>query len=166
MSKILLDEVYLGRILNSYRIFYPSVVYKLIGEFIRVSSSEKYLTIAIEDFLYQKILEVYKENEKKVPNQSYESFNLRKNEVLNIIYFYNISLDKIFFLKVEEINKFITFLEKVKNKSNKNLIEKRKMKRVDISFVPSLQKINKIYLGFSFIIWIILYIIIFYFIYK
>ncbi len=166
MSKILLDEVYLGRILNSYRLFYPSVVYKLIVEFIRVSSSEKYLTIAIEDFLYQKILEVYKENEKKVPNQSYESFNLKKDEVLNIIYSYNISLDKLFLGNVEEINKFITFLEKVKNKSNKNLIEKRKMKRVDISFVPSLQKINKIYLGFSFIIWIILYIIIFYFIYK
>ena len=161
-----MDEVYLGQILNSYRIFYPSVVYKLIQEFNQTTIFEKCLTYMIEEFLFQKILELYKEYEKKVSNLLYISDTLTKDYVLSIIYYYNISLDKLLLGNVREINKFVNFLEKVKNQSNKNLIEKRKMKRIDISFVPSLQKINKIYLGFSILIWMILYIIIFYFIYK
>ena len=161
-----MDEVYLGQILNSYRIFYPSVVYKLIQEFNQTTISEKCLTSTLEDFLFYKILEVYKEYEKIFSNLFYESDTLTKDYVLSIIYSYNISLDKLLLRNDREINKFVNFLEKVKNQSNKNLIEKRKMKRIDISFVPSLQKINKIYLGFSILIWMILYIIIFYFIYK
>ena len=161
-----MDEVYLGQILNSYRIFYPSVVYKLIQEFNQTTISEKYLTYMIEEFLFQKIIELYKEYEKKFSNLLYESDTLIKDDVLNIIYSYNISLDKLILGNVREINKFVNFLEKGKIHSNNNSIEKRKMKRIDISFVPSLQKINKIYLGFSIFIWMILYIIIFYFIYK
>ena len=161
-----MDEVYLGQILNSYRIFYPSVVYKLIQEFNQTTIFESCLTYMIEEFLFLKILEVYKEYEKKVSNLLYRSDTLTKDYVLSIIYSYNISLDKLLLGNVREINKFINFLEKGKIHSNNNSTGKKKMKRIDISFVPSLQKINKIYLGFSIIIWILLYIIIFYFIYK
>jgi len=160
------DEVYIGHILNSYRIFYPSVVYKLIQEFNQTTISEKCPTYMIEEFLFQKIIELYKEYEKNFSNLLYESDTLIKDDVLNIIYSYNISLDKLLLGNVKELNKFINFLEKGKIHSNNNSIEKRKMKRIDISFVPSLQKINKIYLGFSIFIWILLYTIIFYFIYK
>ena len=161
-----MDEVYIGHILNSYRIFYPSVVYKLIQEFNQTTISEKCPTYMIEEFLFQKIIELYKEYEKNFSNLLYESDTLIKDDVLNIIYSYNISLDKLLLGNVKELNKFINFLEKGKIHSNNNSIEKRKMKRIDISFVPSLQKINKIYLGFSIFIWILLYTIIFYFIYK
>ena len=161
-----MDEVYLGQILNSYRIFYPSVVYKLIQEFNQTTIIEKCLTYMIEEFLFQKIIVLYKEYEKKFSNLLYKSDTLTKDYVLSIIYSYNISLDKLLLGNVREINKFINFLEKGKIHSNNNSIGNKKMKRIEISFIPSFQKINKIYLGFSILIWMILYIIIFYFIYK
>ena len=116
-----MDEVYLGQLLNSYRIFYPSVVYKLIQEFNQTTIFEKCLTNMIEEFLFQKIIVLYKEYEKTVSNLFYESDTLTKDYVLSIIYSYNISLDKLLLGNVREINKFINFLEKGKIHSNNNL---------------------------------------------
>ena len=86
-----------------------------------------------------------------------------KDEFFQIVYSYGISLEKLMMKNEKDIHLFIKYLIQLRDSRKDNLVEKRKMKSIEISFTPSLEKINKIHLFISIIIWMLIYILILYF---
>jgi len=147
---------------NKYHIFEPRVLYSLIEEFNSSTFKKKSLESNLEDFLYQKFLDLYIEFTKSNYSIVGNKYPL-KDEFFQIVYSYGISLEKLMMKNEKDIHLFIKYLIQLRDSRKDNLVEKRKMKSIEISFTPSLEKINKIHLFISIIIWMLIYILIFYF---
>lgn len=151
-------EILLSKTLNNFGIFEPMLICSLINEINKTEILDKSSDSFIEDIIYLYFLKIMF-NDRLLQN----SFHPDKNEFFQIVYSYKLSLDKLLTKNEREYIKFNKCLGFEKNKKYKNIIEKRKMKRDDFSFIPSLEKINKFQLYSSILIWIVIYLLIFLF---
>lgn len=163
MTKDKLNEVFIAYIFNSYQIFTPSIISRLILEFENFYQPGQNLYLSIEEFLYNKILKLFYEFDTKNILSKKEDIPCEIADLFQIIYSYNLSMDAILNQDKSELISLIKYLEIYQNSPKFNLAEKKQMKRKEISFTPSLQKINKFYLGLSILLWFLIYFIIFYY---
>ncbi len=163
MTKNKLNEVYIGYTFNSYQIYTPSIISRLILEFENFYQPGQNLNLSIEEFLYNKIIKLFYEFDTENVFFKKEVIPFNKMDLFQIIYSYNLSMDAILNQEKTEMISLVKYLEIYQNSPKFNLAEKRQMKRQEISFTPSLQKINKFYLGISILLWFLIYFIIFYY---
>jgi len=151
-------EILLSKTLNNFGIFEPMLICSLINEVNKTERLDKSSDLYIEDIIYLYFLNITV-NDSLLQNSFYPD----KNEFFHIVYSYKFSLDKLLTKNEREYIKFNKYLDFEKHNKSKNLIEKRKMKRDDFSFIPSLEKVNKLQLYSSILIWIVIYLLIFLF---